>query len=236
MLYERHSVVVPNSGHWLSGLIPLAYGYTTLQGRGSILWLNITSDKDAKTISTYKHGTDLYQGDGTVIEASASNDDISQAYASFAEHQTIFNDQSAKTSLRRALCETCGAPAKYGFSRGSALTLDGNILSVNSVGIATSQNYVGGGETVTSELRIHGEGASLDKADVTLHVAYQAVGTEEVIKEVALSGSLESASTGLYKTELDGLTRPGLVSIKYTIKGMATFSDYVMVLPKASGN
>ncbi len=189
-------------------------------------------DRATKTISSYKFSTDRYQGDGTVIEDSASNGDISQAFVSFAEHQTVFNNDSAKASLRRILCDSCGAPDKYGFSNASALTLDGNVLSVNSVGVATSRNYVQVEDIVTSELRIRGEGASPDKVDVKLQLAYVDEGAEQVIKEVPLSGSLESPSTGLYKTEIADLKRLGTVRIKYVIKGMATLSDYIVVLPK----
>jgi pimeloyl-ACP methyl ester carboxylesterase len=189
-------------------------------------------DTNEKTISTYKQSTDRYQGDGTVIEKSASNGDLSQAFSSFAEHQTIFNDDSAKTTLRRILCETCGAPDNYGFRDASAFTTDGKILSVTSAGVITSQNYIKAGETVTSELRIRGEGASPNKADVTLQLAYVSDGVEEILKEVALDGSLEAPSTGLYKSEIRGLNKVGPLRIKYMIKGMATLSDYVIVLPK----
>jgi hypothetical protein len=189
-------------------------------------------DQTEKTISTYKQGTDRYQGDGTVIEESASNGDLSQAFASFAEHQTIFNDDSAKTTLRRILCETCGAPDNYGFRNASAFTTDGKILSVTSAGVITSQNHIKAGEAVTSELRIRGEGASPNKADVTLQVAYVSDGVEEILEEIALDGALQAPSTGLYKSEIRDLNKVGAVRILYMIKGMATLSDYVMVLPK----
>lgn len=189
-------------------------------------------DRATKTISSYKFGTDRYQGDGTVIEDSASNGDISQAFVSFAEHQTVFNNESAKTSLRRILCDSCGAPDKYSSSNASAFTLNGNVLSVNSVGVATSHNYAQIEDVVTSELRIRGEGASPDKVDVKLQLAYVDEGADQVLKEVPLNGSLESPSTGLYKIEIGDLKRPGTVRIKYLIRGMATLSDYIVVLPR----
>jgi hypothetical protein len=190
-------------------------------------------DRVTRSISSYKfsNSADRLQGDGTVIEESASNGDISQAFASFAEHQTVFNDKSARTSLRRILCESCGALDKYGFSTATALTVDGKVISVSSVGVATSEHYVQIGDVVSSELRIHGDGASPDSADVKLQLAYVDEGVERPIKELLVKGSLESPSTGLYKAEIGDLTRPGTVQIKYLVKGMATLTDYIVVLP-----
>jgi hypothetical protein len=187
---------------------------------------------DAYKLSNHQNQDDQYQGEGTVVEESASNGDITTAFASFAEHQTIFNDASAKTSLRRILCEVCGVLDKYGFSNASAFELDGKILSVHSVGIVTSQNYIRPGEIVRSEIRIRGEGASLDKIGVTLQIADVSQGVDEIIKEVALNGSLESPSTGVYKAEITDLNKPGIARLTYVINGMAPLTDYIVVVPK----
>lgn len=189
-------------------------------------------DPKLKTISTYAKTDGKFQGDGTVIEESASNGDLSQAFASFSQHQTIFNDDAAKAAMRRILCDDCGAQTKFGFSIGSAVTTNDVIVSVTSVGLSTSQSFVRVGGNVSAELRINGkDGDPLHLIDVTVDVIRSPGTNNADIQSVRLVGSMGGATTGQYRTELNNLNQVGTIKLQYKIKGMPSFTDFISIVP-----
>ena len=89
-------------------------------------------DPDRKIIAHYNTGP----GDGTVPEGSASNLRADRAFVSMAQHQTIFSDDAAQTTLRRIL-QNDSLPSNFKEATPTALTNDGKVVPITSASIGT---------------------------------------------------------------------------------------------------
>jgi len=171
-------------------------------------------------------------GDGTVPEGSAANNDVTRAYVSLAQHQTIFEDASAKKTLERIL-RNAGLPELYNASSYAVRTKEGATLTISSVGVTIAPPVITPGEDAQIEIRIEGAaGAPLDSLDVTA----VAEGTKTATETIPLQSTLETAanaSQGIYRGMLQGNAQPRIVTLHVSVPGIPALEDYVIVLNEA---
>jgi hypothetical protein len=151
------------------------------------------------------------------------------------QHQTNFDDHSARQTLERILV---GAPFPQGLSSPtySACAKDGTTISIRSVGLSAGPVVVLPGEAISIVFRISGEkGSALDKLKVIFVVS-----TDDRSGGVALipTASLETASPiewrGSYRALIRAPADAGVVTIVGKVNCLPDLEDYVIVMPRSS--
>lgn len=184
-------------------------------------------DPAQKTIARYNLGP----GDGTVAEGSASNNKSDRAFVSMAQHQSIFADDSAQTTLRRIL-QNQGLPANFKEATKSVLTKDGAVVEITSAAIQLASVLIATSDEVEITLAVTGQsGADLDK----LNVIVSADGAVESTQVAPLSARLMTTpinATGIYQGKVTAGQQSGVITIRATVQGLPPLEDYVGVLPR----
>jgi pimeloyl-ACP methyl ester carboxylesterase len=182
-------------------------------------------DPAPRSIVKYNSGP----GDGTVPEGSAANNDLTRAFVSLAQHQTIFEDVSAKTTLER-IVRNAGLPELYNAATNAVKTKDGAIITISSVGLTIAPPVITPTGEAQIEIRVGGAaGAPLDSLDVTALAEGATITTGSVSLQATLE-TTSNASQGVYRGALQGAGQSGILTLHVFVPGLPGLEDYVMVL------
>lgn len=168
-------------------------------------------------------------GDGTVPEFSAVNFRPGRAFVSLAEHATIFDDESAQSTLRRVLVGSPLPPDRSSVGL-RILTSDNQVIELDAIDLRLSASAIPSMSKTMLTVDVHAKGsAPVNKVEVSLTIGgSEEIGPSRLIEKIrAATGSL-----GRQVIELGPFPKPGPVEIALKIKGGPVFKKYVVVVPR----
>jgi pimeloyl-ACP methyl ester carboxylesterase len=193
--------------------------YNLVGGKVNTRWQYYV-DPAVKRIVHYSSGS----GDGTVPEGSAANRDVDRAFVSLAQHQTIFDDEAARTTLRRILRRD-SLPDSFAANTYAAVTREGRTVEVASVGLEVFPPVLAPRGEAMIEVKVTGKrDVPLDQLNVTL-TAEGPVDQTFPIQVVSADGK------GIYRAVLKAGSAPGIIKVQAKVSGLsAGLEDYAIVI------
>ena len=172
----------------------------------------------------------MFAGDGTVLVRSASKDNLSAAFVSFAEHQTIFDDNTVNVQLKRIFDPTSAGPREYNTSIYVARTAEGDLVRLRSVGLAVDPPVVEEGQEFTVTASVTTElGQPLEKIQMSARVEDAFRGRPLELTLMRVDEGFDGRK-GVWKAVGTLSGNPGPSRVSVNIPGTGDMEDYVVLL------